>query len=91
VVAFDEDGRRVAAAAGRLGQPPGPADRHGGPDAVLAGRVVGGGHHAPAVPVLGIGADDQGLATQLRVVALLDGGVVGVHVDVRDDPHGRRF
>ena len=62
-------------------QPRGLADRHRGAHAVHA-RLVRGGRHdaAPA----GLGADDDGLAAQLRAIALLDGRVERVHVDVRD-------
>ena len=66
--------RSVGAACPRL------APRHGGPHAVAAGLVGRGGHHAPAAGA----ADDDRLAAQRRLVALLDGGEEGVQVEVED-------
>jgi hypothetical protein len=61
---------------------------HGGTHAEAA-SFVGGGADDGAVAQPG---DDDGLAAQLRIVALLDRGVEGVHVDVDDlaNGHGRR-
>ena len=42
--------------------------------------VAGGGHHATFAG----SADGDRLAPQLRIVALLDRGIEGVHVDVDD-------
>ena len=56
--------------------------RHGGVDSETAGLVAGGGHDSPPLRA----ADGDGLAAVLGVVALLDGGVEGVHVDVYDFP-----
>jgi hypothetical protein len=53
-------------------------------NAVAAGDVVGGRHHAP---FLGGTAHDDRLANQFRSLSLLDRGIEGVHVDVQD--HGR--
>ena len=49
----------------------------------VARLVAGGGDDAALV---GIAADGDRLAAQLRVVALLDGRVERVHVDVEDAP-----
>ena len=58
-------------------------DVHGGTDAVFAGLVAAGGHHAPLV---GEGPDDQRLSAQGRVVPRLHGGVERVHIHMDDDP-----
>ena len=58
----------------------GGGSRHGGVDAELARLIAGGGNHPPA----GGAAHDDGLALERRVVALLDGRVEGVHVDMQD-------
>ena len=53
---------------------------HSRADAEFAGFVRGGADNgALAAP-----GDNNGLATKLRIIALLDGGVEGVHVDVDD-------
>jgi hypothetical protein len=44
-----------------------------------AGFVGTGRHHTPGA---GVTANDNRLAAQLRIVALLDGGIEGVHIDV---------
>src|SRR4051812_29780364 len=53
--------------------------RHGRPHAVGAGDVAGGRHHAALAP-----ADDHGLVGDVGIVALLDGRVEGVAVDMCD-------
>jgi len=70
---------------------PGFADGHGTADAEAAGLVGAGGDHAPASPALGVGADHDGLPAQPWLIALLDRGEEGVHVEVDDDAlgHGR--
>jgi hypothetical protein len=68
----DEDGLRAEAFGGDGG--------HGRADAVLAGLVgCGTDDGALALP-----SDDDGTAAEVGRVALLDGGVEGVHVDVDD-------
>ena len=62
--------------------PPGGDRGHGRADAELAGLVAGGRHDAP----LARPADCDRLAAELGIVALLDGRVEGVHVDVDDLP-----
>ena len=52
---------------------------HGGAHAVGPGDIAAGGDHAPVAP-----ADDHGAVAQLRPVALLDGGVEGVAVEMGD-------
>ena len=60
-------------------------DGHGRADAEAPRLVGAGGHHpAPA----GLGADHHRPAAQRRVVALLHGGVEGVHVQVHDPARG---
>ena len=56
------------------------AARHRRADAVAPGLVRRGGHHAPPAGA----ADDDGLAAQRGLVALLDGGEEGVQVEVED-------
>ncbi len=58
--------------------------RHGRAGAELAGDVAGRRHHAASAGV----ADDDRLLGQLGPVALLDGGVEGVAVDVGDAERG---
>jgi hypothetical protein len=53
----------------------------------LDGVVARSGDDPPALPALRIGANDDGPATELGMVSLLDGGIEGVHVDVGDDSH----
>ena len=53
---------------------------HGGADAEGSG-FIGGGADDGAVAAPG---DDDGFAAEGGIVALLDGGVEGVHVDVND-------
>ena len=60
--------------------------RHGAADAERPHLVRGREHDAAA----GVAADDDGLAPQRRVVALLDGRVERVHVEVDDRPGRRR-
>jgi len=55
--------------------------RHGAVDSELAGLVRGGADHAPR---LGVACDDDGFASQLGSIALLHGGIEGVHVHVND-------
>src|SRR5579875_2939854 len=78
---FDEDQIRASA----LGRERG----HRGADAELARFIAGGGDH-PALPR---SADRDRLAAQLRIVALFDRGVEGIHVDMddlaRSDRRGR--
>src|SRR5262249_55194709 len=64
----------------------GPRDRHRGAHTEDARFVGARGHDAAA---LGVGADDDGATAQLRAVALFDGGVERVHVDVHDRPRAR--
>ena len=59
---------------------PGLRRRHGRVDAVGAGLVGGGGHHAPVAGP----ADDHRRAPQLGPVEQLDRHEEGVHVDVQD-------
>src|SRR5258708_1718780 len=54
---------------------------HGRMHAELAGLVGCGGYYAAPI---GRPAHDNGLATILRVVALLDAGVEGVQVEMQD-------
>ena len=75
-----EDGVRAKALGAQGG--------HGGADAEAARFIRGGADDgAVAAP-----RDDDRLAAQLRIVALLDRGVKSVHVDVDDlaNRHGRR-
>ena len=44
------------------------------------------GHHTPACSALGVGTHNYGFAGVVGRVALLDGGVKRVHVDVNNDP-----
>ncbi len=72
--------------------------RQGRADAEAARLVARSRHHAPRARA----ADRNGLAAQVFIVALLDGGVERVHIDVNDlarrsfgigaalRPHGRR-
>jgi hypothetical protein len=53
-------------------------------NAKFAGLIAGGGHHAP----LGGVAYRQGFPSVFGIIPLLDGGVVGIHVDVYDLSHG---
>ena len=71
-VGWDEDGVGAEALGGNGG--------HGGADAELA-CLVGGGADDGALALPG---DDDGTAAEVGGVALLDGGVEGVHVDVDD-------
>ena len=56
-------------------------------DAERPRLVARGGHDAPTAR---IAADDDGLATQLGAVALLDRGEERVEIDVEDGSTGRR-
>src|SRR5438094_453423 len=51
--------------------------------AELSYFVIGSGHHAPS---LGRPADNNRLAGQRRIIALLDGCVEGIHIDMEN--HG---
>jgi len=65
----------------RLGAEPACSDhRHGAVDAERPGLVGSGADDAPPFGA----SDDNGLATQFGVVALLNGRIEGVHVDVQD-------
>ncbi len=70
-MAVHEDGVRAQTGGG--------AERHGGVHAELAGGVGGGRDNAALV---GLPADDHGLAFERRVEELFDGDEEGVHVDV---------
>lgn len=61
-------------------QPHGPDRRHSRTDTVLSRLVAGRGYHAPALGT----ADNQRTAPVLGMVALLDGGIESVHVDMYD-------
>ena len=64
-------------------------DVHGGVDAVFARLVAAGRHNAPLV---GEGADDQGLSPQGGIVPDLHGGKEGVHIHMKNDlMHIRRL
>ena len=65
-------------------EPPGFRDGHGAAHAELAGFVGRGGNDTPPPPALRIGANDDGLAQESGTVALLDGRVERVHVEVED-------
>src|SRR5262249_31960908 len=65
----------------------GAADGHGGVDAEAARLVGGRRHHASAARIR---AHDDGAATDLGPVALLDGRVGRVHVHLDDGPEGGR-
>src|SRR5262245_55322427 len=67
-------------------EPRGARDGHRRADAVRPGFVGSGGHHAAPARAR---AHDDGPATQLRAIALLDRRVERVHVDVRDRPRAR--
>ena len=75
-MAVHEDGLRA--------EPVGGAERHGGVDAELA-RGVGRGRDDAAL--IGLSADDHGLAFERRVEELFDGDEEGVHVDVEVGLH----
>ena len=62
-------------------EPDGLGRGHGAVDAELADLVRRGADDPAA---LRIAADDHGLAPQLRMVELLDGGVKSVHIHVND-------
>ena len=63
-------------------------DIHGGADAVFARLVAAGRHNAPLV---GEGADDQGLSPQRGIVPDLHRGKEGVHIHMKNDlMHVRR-
>jgi hypothetical protein len=53
--------------------------RHGGMHAECAGDVAGSRHHAAAPAT-----DDHGLFGKARIIALFDGGVERIAIDVRD-------
>src|SRR5690606_27854502 len=53
---------------------------HGGVDAVLPRLVAGGGHHTPFASI----AHSDRLTAIIRIVALLDGGVERIHIDMDD-------
>src|SRR6185437_2705009 len=59
--------------------------RHRRAHAIGAGDVAGRGYHAALAA-----ADDDGLVGDVRVVALLDGGVERVAVDMRERARGER-
>ena len=75
-VAVDEDGLRAEAGGG--------AQRHGGVDSELA-RGIGRGRDDAAL--VGLSADDDGLADERGVEELFDGDEEGVHVDVEVGLH----
>jgi hypothetical protein len=61
-------------------------DRHGGVDTISPGLVGAGGDDAA---LTGLGADHRREPPPLRMVALLDGGVEGVEIDVHEEAgHG---
>ena len=81
-------GREPAAEEGRVpGASPGLGSGHGGADPELPG-LVGGRRHDATRPGT---ADDDGLAPQRRLVALLDGRVERVEVEVEDAAHESRL
>ena len=55
---------------------------HGRMHAVAAGLVGAGRDHAP---LAGLGADHQGKAAPLGMIALLDRGEEGVEIDMHDE------
>src|SRR5437660_443406 len=57
--------------------------RHGGANAELPGLVGSGADDRTIAPP----GNNHGLAAQLRIVALLNRSVKGVHVDMDDFPH----
>ena len=61
-----------------------PAHRHGRVDAVLAGLVGGGQHHAPTAHA----PDDHRLPAQLGTPGDLHRGEEGIHVHVQDGAAG---
>jgi hypothetical protein len=63
-------------------EPAGGAGGHGGADLEAAGFVASGADDAALV---GWGADDEGFATILGLIPLLDGGEEGIHIDMEDD------
>ncbi len=75
-VAVDEDGVRAEPGSG--------AERHGGVDAEFAGCVGGGRDNAALV---GLSADDHGLADERGIEEFFDGDEEGVHVDVEVGLH----
>ncbi len=77
-MAIEIDGVRAETAGG--------AQRHGGVDAEFPGFVAGGGDYAA---LIGLAADDDGLAAELGALEQLDGDEEGVHVDVEDGGGGR--
>ena len=60
-------------------------------DAVLPGRIVGGGHHPPAFAARGVGPHHDGPPFKFRVVPLFHGGKKGIHVQVADEAHDFHF
>ena len=77
-MAVDEDGLRAESVGG--------AQRHGGVDAEFA-RGVGRGRDDAAL--VGLAADDHGLAFERGIEELFDGDEEGVHVDVEVSLHPR--
>jgi hypothetical protein len=67
-------------------QAPGLRDGHRAADAEAPGLVRRGGDDAASAPASRIGAHDHGPAAEVGMVALLDGRVERVHVDVEDRP-----
>jgi hypothetical protein len=49
--------------------------------------IVGCHDHTSSASLLGVGADYHWKSTERRVIALLDGRVEGVHIDMNDDAH----
>ena len=72
-MSVDEDGVRAELGGG--------AQRHGGMDSELAGRIGSGGDDSAFVA---LASDDDGLAFERGIVELFHGDEEGVHVDVED-------
>ena len=56
-------------------------------DAVNPGRVVGGGHHPPALAARGVGPHHHRPPLEFRVVPFFNGRKKGVHIEMADDTH----
>ncbi len=76
-----------APAPGGFGQLPGLGNGHGRMDAVDPGRVIGGGHHPPALAARGVGPHHQRPPLEFRVVPFFNGREKGVHIQMADDAH----
>ena len=68
---------------GLRAESPGPGTAHGRVDAKTAGLIRTGCNHPAAV---GIAADNNRPAAQIRVVELLDRGKKGIHVNMNNFP-----